>query len=77
MADRTLNWPSFITVASVAVLVGTELLGIAWATGWALAGFLGLGPVVAMIFQGLFAILALVGVVVLVRQALRVEPIWS
>jgi hypothetical protein len=77
MAERTLNWTSLTTVASVAILVGTELLGIAWATGWALAGFMQLGPTFALAFQGILALLALFAVYVLVKQAVRVEPIWS
>lgn len=75
MAEKSLNWPSILTIGSVAILVGTELLAIAWATGWALSIFLGFGESVALVMQGVFALLALYGVFVLVRQAIRIEPI--
>ena len=42
--DKSINWPSLTTIVSAAILIGTELLGAAWASGWALAGFFQLGP---------------------------------
>lgn len=76
-APSRLHWPSLVTVISVAILVGTELFGAAWASGWALAGYFGLGATVAAIFQGVFSVLALIAVVAVLRQALKVEPVVS
>lgn len=70
---RSLHWPSFITVLSAAILIGTELLGAAWACGWALAGFFELGATVARILQGIFGLLAIAAIGVFLRQAFRIE----
>jgi hypothetical protein len=75
MAEGKLHWGGILTVASVGILVGTELLAIAWATGWALAIFLGFGESFALIVQAIFAVLALFAAYSLVRQALRIEPV--
>jgi len=75
-SGRTLNWTSVITIGSAAILIGTELLGAAWASGWAIAGFFQLGSTVAMILQGLFGLFALYGIFVFLRQAIKVEPIY-
>lgn len=61
------------TVISVAVLVGTEIMGAALAAGWALAGLLELGEILT---YGLVTIFGAGGVALLamfVRSALRVE----
>ena len=42
MSKKSINWNNAITVVSVAILVGTELVGLSWAAGWALGGLLGL-----------------------------------
>jgi hypothetical protein len=74
-APTRINWTSLITIASAAILVGTELLGAAWASGWALAGFFELGPSAEVIFQIILGVLALLVIVAFVRSAIRVEPI--
>ena len=38
-SGRPLNWTSLITILSAAILIGTELVGAAWAAGWAIAEF--------------------------------------
>ena len=75
-SGRPLNWTSLITILSAAILIGTELVGAAWAAGWAVAEFFLLGPTVAMILQGVFGVLALYCIFVFVRQAIKVEPIY-
>ena len=75
-SGRPLNWTSLITIVSAAILIGTELLGAAWASGWAIAGFFQLGDTFAMILQGVFGLLALYVIFIFLRQAVKVEPIY-
>ena len=35
---RPINLTNLVTLISVAILVGTELIGAGWAAGWALGG---------------------------------------
>jgi hypothetical protein len=76
-SNSSINWTSLITICSAAILIGTELLGAAWASGWALAGFFQLGSTVELILQGLFALCALYAIFVFLRQATRVEPVFK
>lgn len=75
MANGAINWTRATTIASLAILVGTELVGIAWASGWAIASLFQLGETVALTFQGVFAVVALAILYSLIRQAVRIEPI--
>jgi hypothetical protein len=50
-----INWLNLTTVGSAAILVGTMIFGLAYATGWALGGFLGLGDIGAYFFRGRFS----------------------
>jgi hypothetical protein len=77
MASGAINWTRAITIGSLAILVGTELVGIAWASGWAIAALFQLGDTAGLVFQGVFAIAALAILYALVRQAVRIEPIRS
>ena len=70
-----INWPNLITVVSAAILVGTMIAGLGVATGWAIAGMLGLGEIGTSILVALFIGMALLGVVAFWRSATRVEPI--
>ena len=76
MADtKPINWQNALTIVSVAILVGTEVIGMTWAAGWALGGLFQLPPVIS---AGVEIIGALSGFVLLyyfVRAALKVEPI--
>jgi hypothetical protein len=76
-ASSSINWPSLITIASAAILIGTELFGAAWASGWALAGFFQLGPTLEVILQVLLGLLALFVIIVFLRQAIRIEPVFK
>jgi hypothetical protein len=76
LADpKPINWSNALTIVSVAVLVGTELVGVSWAAGWALGGIFQLPRAFGIAFEitgGLFGMLLLY---YFVRAALKVEPI--
>lgn len=75
MSEKPIHWDNAITVISVAILVGTELVGISWAAGWALGGLLGLPPLVSTGVEIVGAAFGLLLVYYFVRAALKVEPI--
>ena len=75
MAEKPIHWMNMLTIVSVAILVGTELVGVSWAAGWALGGIFQLPRFVSAGFEiagGLFGMFLLF---YFVRAALRVEPI--
>ena len=74
-APRRLNTRNLLTIVSVAILVGTDVLGTALAAGWAVAGLFQLGDVVGYALMALFTALGLALLVAFMRSALRVEPI--
>jgi len=61
------------TVISVAVLVGTEIMGAALAAGWALGGLFELGPIFTYVLMAIFGVGGVALLVMFVRSALRVE----
>ncbi|NDA46178.1 MAG: hypothetical protein EBY21_02655 [Alphaproteobacteria bacterium] len=76
MADtKPLHIENLITIVSVAILVGTELVGVSWAAGWAIGGLFQLPPIVSLIVEILGGLLGLVGLYYFVRAALKVEPL--
>ena len=70
-----INWSNLVTVGSAAILVGTMIIGLGIATGWAIAGMLGLGEIGTMLLVLLFVAAAATGIVAFWRMATRVEPI--
>jgi hypothetical protein len=70
-----INWLNLITVGSAAILVGTMIFGLAYATGWALGGFLSLGDAGAYLFEGVFLLLAAAGMFAFLKSAIAAEPI--
>lgn len=74
---KRLNTKSLLTVGSAIVLVAVEVLCVALAGGWALAGLFQLGPLVEYIFMGAFTLLAIWAIVGFSRSALKVEPIYE
>jgi hypothetical protein len=70
-----INTKNLLTVVSVAILVGTELVGLALAAGWALAGLFQLGIVIERVLMALFGAAGLYALYRFVQGALRVEPI--
>lgn len=66
---------NLITVVSVMILIGTEVFGVAFAGGWALAGLFQLGDTFAYILMGVFSLLGLWAMRALWRNAVSIEPI--
>lgn len=74
-AAKPVNWANLTTISCVAVLVGTELVGLSWAAGWALGGLFQLPPAVARGVEVLFGLGGFAALVAFMRAALKVEPI--
>ena len=70
-----INWTNAVTLLSVAILVGTELIGAGAAAGWAIGGLFQLGETITHILQGVFVLAALTGLYYFLRSALSHEPI--
>lgn len=70
-----INWINASTLISVAILVGTELIGAGAAAGWAIGGLFNLGAVLTHTLEGALIVLALVGLFYFLRAALAHEPI--
>ena len=60
-AKGSVNWINVLTIVSVAVLVGTELIGAAGAAGWAIGGLFQLGDLITHILEVALILLALFG----------------
>ncbi len=74
-ASAPINWTNALTLASVAVLVGTELIGAGGAAGWAIGGLFQFGETLTHLLEGALIIAALVGLYYFLRAALAHEPI--
>ena len=64
-----------MTLVSVAVLVGTELVGAGAAAGWAIGGLFQLGELVTHALEVVLVLLALTALFYFLRAALAHEPI--
>jgi len=74
-SSAPINMTNAVTLASVAVLVGTELVGAGGAAGWAIGGLMGLGETLTHALEGVFILCALTGLYFFLRAALAHEPI--
>jgi hypothetical protein len=74
-ASAPINVTNAITLGSVAVLVGTELVGAGGAAGWAIGGMFQLGETLTHALEAALILLALVGLYYFLRAALAHEPI--
>ena len=72
---KGLNAGNLLTVVSVMILVGAEVFAVALAAGWAIAGLLELGDVIAYALMGLFSPLGLYAMVLLWQRAVHIEPL--
>ena len=72
-AQKPINWQNFITVVSVGILLGTELL--AMAAGWALGGIFQLPPDMSIGLEIIFVLIGCYAVFKFIRAALLVEPL--
>lgn len=72
---KPVNWTNALTLASVAVLVGTELIGAGGAAGWAIGGLFQLGDLLTHALETVLILLALVGLYYFLRAAIAHEPI--
>jgi hypothetical protein len=71
----SINTRNFTTIICAAILIGTEVFGLAFAAGWAIAGIFELGDVIQYALMGLFALGGLSIMVKFVQMANKVEPI--
>lgn len=74
---KRLNLGNLLTVISVAILVGTEIFGVAIASGWAIAGLFELGSNVSYGLMAFFSLFAAYGLFHFVKAAAQHEPIWT
>jgi hypothetical protein len=70
-----INWTNAMTLLSVAILVGTELVGAGAAAGWAIGGLFQLGDTVTRALEGVLILTALTGLFYFLRAAIAHEPI--
>jgi hypothetical protein len=77
LAAARINWTNAVTLASVAILVGTELVGAGGAAGWAIGGLFQLGDTLTHALEAIFILAALTGLYSFLRAALAHEPIRS
>lgn len=74
MAATKLNTSNLITVISLSILVGTEVFGVALASGWAIAGLFELGAAVSYVLMAIFSAVGVWALAGFIKGALRVEP---
>src|ERR1700683_3146947 len=70
-----INWTNAVTLISVAILVGTELVGAGAAAGWAIGGLFQLGEPVTRAWEGVLILPALTGLFFFLRAGVAQEPI--
>ena len=72
-ASKPINWTNVLTLLSVAILVGTELIGAGATAGWAIGGLFHLGSTMTHALEGLLVLAALAGLYFFLRAALAHE----
>lgn len=71
---RRIRWDNVSTVTSAAILLGAELIGAGIAAGWAIAALFEASWVWEVLFEGIFALLAIYGIYRFVKKAKSIEP---
>lgn len=64
---------AILTIASVMILIGVEVFGVAVAGAWALAGLLELGEILGYALMAAFSVFGLYIMVLLWRRAVAAE----
>jgi len=72
---KPINWLNVSTLISVAILVGTELIGAGAAAGWAIGGLFGLGETITHLLEVVLVLCALVGLFFFLRAAMGHEKL--
>ena len=72
---KPINWLNVSTLVSVAILVGTELIGAGVAAGWAIGGLFALGETLSRLLQVVLVLCALVGLFYFLRAAAAHETL--
>ncbi|MDI9849274.1 hypothetical protein QM467_14545 [Rhodoblastus sp. 17X3] len=72
---KPINWTNARTLAALAILVGTELVGASWAAGWALGGLFQLGAGWARAIELAFVAIGFFGLYYFMRTAIAHEPV--
>jgi len=71
---RRIVWENVVTVLSVAILIGAEVVGAAYAVGWALATLFGFAAIGQRLFEAVFVLIGIYIMYKFVRSAQRIEP---
>ena len=77
MAARRLNTSNLVTIVSVAILVGTEILGAALAVSYAVSGLFEFGREVGYALDAVALLAGLWAIWRFVKVANRVEPVFE
>jgi len=71
---RRIVWLHVLTVVSVAILIGAEVFGAAFASSWALATLFSLGHIGQRILDAVFVLCGIAIMAQFIRNAHRIEP---
>jgi hypothetical protein len=71
----SLKSSNMLTIVSLTILVGTEVMAVALASAWALGGLFELGPIITYAMMAVFSAAGLFLMVRFVQQAVRIEPL--
>lgn len=72
---KPINWLNVSTLMSVAILVGTELVGAGFAAGWAIGGLFALGETLTRVLEAALVVGALTGLYYFLRAATAHEKL--
>ncbi len=72
---KPINWLNVSTLVSVAILVGTELIGAGFAAGWAIGGLFALGETITRVLEAVLVVGALTGLYYFLRAATAHEKL--
>lgn len=75
MAKKRFDGANMFTLVTLAILVGTEIFGVALAAGWAIAGLFELGTIVGYGLMALFSAFGAFLLTKFMRAATRYESL--